>query len=99
MQTRRDGLSGRELHQLEREIKRQETLIGDLQDFRDRLVRAVHLYLEPDLNDGVVLTIAPLWELAPWREAKQYREELLAGKYTWSSIGRQLRTKGVVDSR
>jgi len=96
MQARRAGLAGRELRQLEREIERQEVLISDLEDFRDRLVRTAQRYLEPDHNDGVVLTIAPLWELVPWKEAKHYWNELLAGKYEWSSIGKQLREKGLV---
>lgn len=39
---------------------------------------------------------APLHELVPWKEAKNYWEELLAGKYEWSSIGKQLREKGLV---
>jgi hypothetical protein len=55
-----------------------------------------NLHLEPDLNDGVVLNIAPLWALVPWKEAKHYWEELLGSKYEWSSIGKQLREKGIV---
>jgi hypothetical protein len=43
-----------------------------------------------------LLNIAPLWELVPWKEAKNYWEELLDGKYEWSSIGKQLRKKGIV---
>ena len=54
------------------------------------------LHLVPDLNDGVVLNIAPLREFVPWKEARKYWDELLAGKYEWSSIGRQLREKGLV---
>jgi hypothetical protein len=90
------GLSGQVAKQLEKQIERQETFISELQDFGDKLRRAANLNLEPDLNDGVVLNIAPLWELVPWTEAKKYWQELLEGKYEWSSIGKQLRAKGIV---
>jgi hypothetical protein len=90
------GSEGREVKQLERQVERQESLVADLYDFRDKLRRAADLNLEPDLNDGVVLNIAPLRELVPWSEAKKYWDELLAGKYEWSSISKQLRSKGVI---
>ena len=80
----------------ERDIERQEVLIGELKDFRTALERASRLGLQPDLDDGVVLNIAPLHELVPWRVARQYWDELLAGKYDWSTIAAQLRTKGLV---
>jgi hypothetical protein len=74
----------------------QEHRLIALEYSRDKLRRAADLGLEPDLNDGVVLNIAPLWELVPWNEAKKYWQELLEGKYEWSSIGKQLRAKGLV---
>src|SRR6185503_18226451 len=83
--------TGREAKQLERELEKQESFISELHDFRDKLRRAADLNLEPDLNDGVVLNIAPLWELVPWKEAEKYWKELLDGKYEWSSIAKQLR--------
>jgi hypothetical protein len=43
-----------------------------------------------------VLTIAPLHELVPWKEAGAYWDELLEGKYEWSSIGKQMREKGMI---
>lgn len=82
--------------QLEKQIDRQESLISELQDFQDKLRRAANLNLEPDLNDGVVLNIAPLWELVPWNEAKKYWLELTANKYEWSSMGKQLKAKGLI---
>jgi hypothetical protein len=92
------GTSGKGVKKLEKEIDRQEEFISELRDFEDKLRRVANLHLEPDLNDGVVLNIAPLWELVPWKEAKKYWEELYDGKYEWSSIGKQLRQKGIVHS-
>jgi hypothetical protein len=90
------GTIGREAKQLEQQIEQQQNLLLELYDFRDKLRRVADLNLEPDLNDGVVLNIAPLRELVPWSEAKKYWEELLAGKYKWSSISKQLRERGVI---
>lgn len=90
------GESGKEAKRLAKEVERQEEFLSELRDFEDKLRRAANLHLEPDLNDGVVLNIAPLWELVPWKEAKNYWDELLEGKYEWSSIGKQLRQKGLV---
>jgi hypothetical protein len=92
------GDSGKAPKKLEGMIEKQEEFISELQDFEDKLRRAANLHLEPDLNDGVVLNIAPLHELVPWKEARNYWNELIEGKYEWSSIGKQLREKGLVQS-
>jgi hypothetical protein len=95
-QRREAGTGGNEAKKAEKAVQDQETLLTDLREFRDRLQRAAGLYLRPDLNDGVVLNIAPLHELVPWKEAKSKWDDLLSGKYEWSSIGKQLREKGLV---
>lgn len=88
--------TGKEGKRLAKDSEWQEDFLIELRDFEDKLRRAANLHLEPDLNDGVVLNIAPLHELVPWKEAKNYWQELLDGKYEWSSIGKQLRQKGLV---
>ena len=93
---RNTGTGGREAKQAEKAVEDQEALLADLREFRDRLQRAAGLYLRPDLNDGVVLNIAPLHELVPWKEAKSKWDDLLSGKYEWSSTSKQLREKGLV---
>jgi hypothetical protein len=90
------GESGREAKKLGKDVDAKEEFLSELRDFEDKLRRAADLHLEPDLNDGVVLNIAPLHELVPWKEAKSYWQELLDGEYEWSGIGKQLRQKGLV---
>src|SRR5688572_24077579 len=88
--------SGGSVKPFDKKIESQETLLSEIEDFRDKLKRAADLNLVPDLNDGVVLNIAPLWELVPWTEAKKYWKELTEGKYEWSSISKQLRERGMI---
>ena len=90
------GNSSKEAKQLAKDVEIQEEVVSELRDFEDKLRRVADLTLKPELNDGVVLNIAPLHELVPWKEAKKYWDELLAGEYEWSSIGKQLRAKGLV---
>jgi hypothetical protein len=84
------GSSSREAKQIERKMDRQEQFVSELHDFKDKLCRAADLHITPDLNDGVALNIAPLWELVPWKEAKRYWEELHEGKYDWAHIALEL---------
>ena len=102
------GDSGKEAKKVATAVSEQEDLLSELKDFAEKLEKAANLNFgdkdklksgvryDPDLNDGVVLNIAPLNELVPWKEAKKYWTELMAGKYEWSSIGKQLREKGLV---
>jgi len=92
----RGGLSGSARRRREREIERQQKLVAEVTEFRDRLDRVALLKLPPDLNDGVVISIAPLWELVPWKEAQRTWEKLVAGEYPWSTMARRMRERGLV---
>jgi hypothetical protein len=107
LRTQKEELGGgKGAKKLDKDIEKQELLVAELQDFEEKLRRAANLdfgkdldsgvVYEPDLDDGVMLNIAPLWELVPWKEAKNYWDELLAGEYEWSSMGKLLRKKGLV---
>ena len=50
------GDTGKEAKRLAKEVERQEDFLSELRDFEDKLRRAANLHLEPDPNDGVVLT-------------------------------------------
>lgn len=84
------GSSGREARQIEKDMDRQDQFVSELRDFADKVRRAANLHLDFDLNDGVILNLAPMWELVPWNEPKKYWEELQEGKYDWSHIAYQL---------
>jgi hypothetical protein len=90
------GLSVSETRQAQKDLEKQQDLVAEIRDFRDTLKKAADLRLTPDLDDGVVLNIAPLHDLVPWSEASKYWDELQAGKYPWSSIGKELEQKGMV---
>lgn len=55
-------------------------------------------WLRPTLNDGVAVIAALLHELMPWKERRAYWNDLLAGKYAWSTIAKRLRARGVIAS-
>ena len=92
----RGGLSGSVRRRREREIERQQRIVTEVTEFRNRLDRVALLNLPPDLNDGVVISIAPLWELVPWKEAQRTWERLVAGEYPWSTMARRMRERSIV---
>ena len=52
----------------DKNIDRQEAFVSELRDFEDRLRWAANLNLDPDLNNGVDLNIAPIRELVAGRK-------------------------------
>ncbi len=89
------SLSGANRKVQEKKVGAQLALVAELKSYIKSLDAAALLQLQPDLNDGVLLNIAPLRELVPWKEPARAWEELLRGKYAWSHIASQLRQKGL----
>jgi hypothetical protein len=89
----RETLARRDRTKLEKEIERQDALLGELGTFKESLERVAALGYEPDHSDGVMLNIAPFHELTPWKEALTYWKELLDGRYAWSTIASRLRAR------
>ena len=60
----------------------------------DEVKRVAPLW-NPSLDDGVILTMAPLWQLVsqhkPWqKELKSKWEDVVAGKYDWARLAMNL---------
>jgi hypothetical protein len=96
LEAEKDALPRRERAKREKAIEEQDALITELGLFKQALEQVAALDYEPDLNDGVVLNIAPFHELTPWQEAKASWAALLVGKYEWSTISRRLKANGVL---
>ena len=55
----------------------------------------------PDLNDGIVIVLSPLWRLfahhRPWsRELKKHWDKLTAGDYDWAQLAMRLWPERVI---
>jgi hypothetical protein len=83
-----------------KEIAEQGAFVEELRSFLDEVKRIAALW-NPMLDDGVVLTMAPLWRLVPqhkpWqKELKSKWDELAAGKYDWSHTAMHLWPERVI---
>ncbi|MEJ5330222.1 MAG: BREX-1 system adenine-specific DNA-methyltransferase PglX [Desulfobaccales bacterium] len=87
LQGQRDRAEGRERRRLQKKIEEIQDLLEDVRQFNKHLtfISEVRGY-RPHLDDGVLLNMAPLWELIPsWQaEPKKAWQELEAGKYDWA---------------
>jgi hypothetical protein len=75
------------------ELERLSDFECELREFRDELLRLAKVW-KPNLNDGVVITAAPLWKLfqyKPWqKKLKETWEALEAGEYDWAHLAYSL---------
>ncbi len=89
-----EALSSSARRRREREIERQQKLVAEVAAFRDQLDAVALAKLPPDLNDGVLISLAPLRKLVPWKEVQKTWEQLVAGQHEWSTMARQMRDTG-----
>jgi hypothetical protein len=78
----------------------QELFVAELREFREDLEAVAPLWA-PDLNDGVVIVLAPLWRLSAhhraWsNELKKHWTKLTKGDYDWAQLAMRLWPERVV---
>ena len=83
-----------------KEIAFEEVVVEELRSMLEEIKRVAPLW-NPNLDDGVVLTMAPLWRLVPqykpWqKELKAKWDELAVGKYDWAHVAMHLWPERVV---
>jgi hypothetical protein len=86
-----EPLSGAARKRVERQMDRTTQQLDEITEFAATMERVVREGYEPApdwIDDGVILRLAPLWELIPvWKsEPKKYWERLGRGDYDWSHI-------------
>ena len=86
-----EGREGRARKQIERQMDAVAQVLDELAEFAATMERIVRAGYEPApdwIDDGVILRMAPLWELIPiWKsEPKKHWERLQGGDYDWSHI-------------
>ncbi|OQX18977.1 MAG: hypothetical protein BWK76_05980 [Desulfobulbaceae bacterium A2] len=74
-------------------------LEGELLDFRAEIERIIKLPWQPNLNDGVLITAAPLWRLfrlPKWqKDLKACWDKLEKGEYDWAHLAYSIWPKRV----
>jgi hypothetical protein len=78
----------------------QEKMVGELTQLVGDLTAVAPLW-SPDLNDGIVVVLAPLWRLfahhKPWsKELRTRWDGLVAGDYDWAQLAMYLWPERVV---
>jgi hypothetical protein len=81
-------------------IDAQDKLVDELDDLAQQLNAVAPLW-HPDLNDGVVIVLAPLWRLfahhRAWsKELRNHWDKLQAGDYDWAQLAMHLWPERVV---
>lgn len=86
LRLQREAAQGRERRALEKRMAELEDVLDDLRAFAERIDAILQHGYTPHIDDGVLINMAPLWELIPsWQaEPKKCWEALARGDYDWA---------------
>ena len=82
----RDAAQGRERRAFEKQMVPLDDILDDIRAFAERIDAILQRSYTPHIDDGVLINMAPLWELLPsWQaEPKKCWEALERGDYDWA---------------
>lgn len=76
----------REKREMEKLIVKSEEFIEELKLFKQNIQEVIDTGFKPDIDDGVILNMASLYKLIPWKEPEKYYKNLQVGEYEWAHI-------------
>lgn len=83
---KQDTAEGRERRRLEKQMANLEEVLDDIREFAGRIDAVLQRGYAPHIDDGILINMAPLWELIPsWQaEPKKAWRSLENGEWDWS---------------
>ncbi len=96
-------LKSSEKRTIENKIDKLEKLYQELKEFKNHILEVVNLRddsgntvgYRPELDDGVLINLAPLHKLILWKEPEKCWERLKKGDYDWSKTAMRYWTRRV----
>ena len=82
----RINAQGKESREIDKQLGDLEAIFTDVKAFAGKIDELTHGAYKPHIDDGILLNMAPLWELIPsWHEPKVCWQALIKGDYDWSN--------------
>jgi len=78
----------KEEKEMEKLIAKSEEFLEELELFKQDIQEVIDTGFKPDIDDGVILNMAPLYKLIPWKEPEKYYKNLQMGQYEWAHVSR-----------
>jgi hypothetical protein len=78
----------KEEREIEKLIVKSEEFIEELMKFKQNIQEIIDTGFKPDIDDGVILNMAPLYKLISWKEPEKYYKNLQMGQYEWAHVSR-----------
>lgn len=94
-----EALDRKQRKERDAEITAQTRLVDEVTGFHSKVRQLANLGLPPDHNDGGLISIAPLHELVPWKEAAAMWTKLTRGEYTWSTMSQRMNARGLITGK
>ena len=80
-----------EKRKIDKDMAKIDEVIIEVEQFKKEVQAVIDSGFTPDIDDGVILNMAPLHKLIPsWSEPSKFYKKLKEGDFEWSSVSKAL---------